>query len=63
MHLSIVIPFYNEESNVADLYDAVRPEIEKLDVTHEIIMVDDEVRKIPCAKLKNAIAKMKTFAQ
>ena len=39
--LSVVVPFYNEEKNVALMYDAVRDACQKLQRSHEIIFVDD----------------------
>jgi len=41
MFLSIVIPFHNEEKNVAPLYEAVLAELKTLDCSYELIFIDD----------------------
>ena len=39
--ISIVVPYYNEEENVVDMYNNIKNEISKLNLEYEIIFVDD----------------------
>ncbi len=39
--ISIVIPFFNEQENVNDVYDKLKSEVEKLNIQYELIFVDD----------------------
>ncbi|MBI3184736.1 MAG: glycosyltransferase family 2 protein [Myxococcales bacterium] len=39
--LSIVIPLYNEEESIRELYGELSAVLEKLRVSHEVVMVDD----------------------
>lgn len=39
--ISIVVPFYNEEQNVADLHRAIRDSLEGSEYTYECVYVDD----------------------
>ncbi len=41
MHLSIVIPLYNEEESVDALYEEVRAAADRLDLDYEVLLVDD----------------------
>ena len=41
VEVSIVVPLFNEVENVRLLYDNLKPVIESLDKTSEIIFVDD----------------------
>ncbi|HEX9079176.1 MAG TPA: glycosyltransferase family 2 protein [Desulfuromonadaceae bacterium] len=41
MDLSIVVPIYNEQDNIDDLYAAITAALEGSDARYEIIMVDD----------------------
>lgn len=41
MDLSVVIPVFNEEENLAALYSRLKDELESLDRSYEIIAVDD----------------------
>ena len=41
MRLSIVVPFHNEEANIAPLYRRLRAVLEALTVEYELIFVDD----------------------
>ena len=41
MKLSIVIPIYNEEDNIALLYDELKSVLESMNVAYEILFVDD----------------------
>lgn len=42
--LSVVIPFFNEEPNIAALMDSLRATLEPLCILHEVIAVDDGSR-------------------
>lgn len=42
--LSVVIPVYNEESGLAELFDRLYPALDALAITYEIIYVDDGSR-------------------
>jgi glycosyltransferase involved in cell wall biosynthesis len=44
MNLSIVIPLWDEEPNLRELYEKVRAVLDGLDVTSEVIFVDDGSR-------------------
>src|SRR4030095_9158006 len=54
MKISIVIPVFNEASNIAPLYAALVPQLESVSMDYEILFVDDgstdasveEVRKL-----------------
>lgn len=39
--LSIIVPFLNEEENLQELYDKINNVVTKLDMSYEIILVDD----------------------
>ncbi len=41
MDLSIIVPLYNEEESVAPLYEAIVRAVEPLEVSYEILFVDD----------------------
>ncbi|MDD2899321.1 MAG: glycosyltransferase family 2 protein [Desulfuromonadaceae bacterium] len=41
MDISIVVPVYNEEDNVAAVYEAISSALIPMNCSHEIIMVDD----------------------
>ena len=41
LDLSIVVPIYNEEENVALLHEAITDVVKNLDLTYELILVDD----------------------
>jgi glycosyltransferase involved in cell wall biosynthesis len=41
MDISIIVPLYNEEDNVALLYDAIVSAVSPLGLRHEILFVDD----------------------
>ncbi len=41
LDISVVIPFYNEEDNLAPLYDSLKATLENLDLSYEILFVDD----------------------
>ncbi len=50
--ISIVIPIYNEASNVAPLYSTLKSTIKKLPYTFELIFVDDGSKDDSVIKLK-----------
>ena len=39
--ISIVVPFYNEEDNIVELYEQLTRVLEGLDVSYELIFIDD----------------------
>ncbi len=41
MDLSIIVPFYNEEDNIAGMYEALQDALRPLALDYEIIFVDD----------------------
>ncbi|MEI6852700.1 MAG: glycosyltransferase family 2 protein [Bacteroidota bacterium] len=41
MDLSIVIPVFNEEQNIPELYQRLKAVVDDLEVSHEIIFIDD----------------------
>ncbi len=41
MDLSIVIPVFNEEQNIPDLYQRIKAVVKDLEVSHELFFVDD----------------------
>lgn len=41
MDVSIVVPIYNEQDNVADLYKAITSALDSTSICYEIIMIDD----------------------
>lgn len=57
--ISIVIPIYNEASNVAHLYSALKTTIKKLPYTFELIFVDDGSKDDSVIKLKQLAKKDK----
>ena len=55
LELSVVIPVYNEEKNVAPLYAKVKEEIDKLKKSYEIIFINDgstDATELELTKLK-----------
>jgi len=41
VNFSIVVPIYNEEDNISELYRAITSALDGTDTNYEIIMVDD----------------------
>ncbi|MGD9345067.1 MAG: glycosyltransferase family 2 protein [Candidatus Aminicenantes bacterium] len=39
--ISIVVPFYNEEENIEELYDQLSRVLKRLDLSYELIFIDD----------------------
>jgi glycosyltransferase involved in cell wall biosynthesis len=56
VRLSIVIPMYEEEDNVRPLYDGLRATLESLELTAEIVIVDDGSRDGTFARLQEVAA-------
>lgn len=52
-HLSIVIPFFNEEGNINVLYNSLLPVIRKLTNDFEIIFVDDGSKDATFAEIES----------
>ena len=42
--LSIIVPFYNEEESIGPLYSAIIAAIDPLNITYEMVFVDDGSR-------------------
>src|SRR5690242_10025538 len=42
--VSVVVPLYNEHENLSELYRRLRTALEALDVTFELVLVDDGSR-------------------
>jgi len=40
-HLSIILPFYNEAGGVRDLFQRLHPVLHQLDLSYEVICIDD----------------------
>jgi dolichol-phosphate mannosyltransferase len=54
--VSVVVPMYNEEGNIALLLDSLRDELGMLEVPYEIILVDDGSQDQTWAKIEKASA-------
>lgn len=54
--LSIVIPAYNEQSNIEPLCEAITASVRKLGMSYEIILVDDGSRDETWSAIKTAAA-------
>jgi glycosyltransferase involved in cell wall biosynthesis len=57
--ISIVVPIYNEASNVAPLYEAIKSIIKKIPHTFELIFVDDGSDDDSLKRIKNVAKKDK----
>ena len=57
MNFSIVVPIYNEEDNIAALYQAITSALDGSDTDYEIIMVDDGSADGSFAALKAVAAR------
>ena len=42
MELSVIIPCFNEESTIREIINRVKSSLTSLNVTHEIIVIDDK---------------------
>jgi glycosyltransferase involved in cell wall biosynthesis len=56
VRLSVVSPVYNEEQNIPLLYDGVSKALDPLDVTWELILVDDGSRDASLAEMEKLAA-------
>jgi glycosyltransferase involved in cell wall biosynthesis len=56
VNFSIVVPIYNEEDNIAALYQAITSALDGIDTNYEIIMVDDGSADGSFAALKTVAA-------
>ena len=41
LYLSVVVPFYNEEDNITEMYKRVKTVVEKIGKKYEIIFVSN----------------------
>lgn len=53
MDLSIIIPIYNEEANIEDLYNRLRGVIEPMELRYEFIFVNDGSRDLSLTLIHN----------
>ena len=49
--LSIVVPVFNEEDNVQQLFNEISETVGKLDIDYEIIFVDDGSTDLTASRL------------
>lgn len=59
MDLSIIVPLYNEYQNVRPLYEAIVKAIDSLELTYEIIFVDDGSKDLTFAEASKLALKDK----
>lgn len=52
--VSILVPFYNEEENIVDNYHSIKSVIDKLDLSAEVVYVNDGSKDNGLALLKDA---------
>ena len=57
LHLSVVIPVYNEEQGLQSLYDRLYPALDKLGILYEILFVNDGSRDRSAALLREQFQK------
>ena len=57
MMLSIVVPVYNEEENIALLYDAIVKAVKGVKMPWELILVDDGSQDNSLEKIKELVKK------
>lgn len=57
VYLSIVVPLYNEGENVRRFYERLKPPLDKLGYTYELILVDDGSADTTFDALRNICAK------
>lgn len=60
MHLSVVVPIYNEEDNVAPLIEAIEKSLQPIELQYEILLVDDGSTDKSVEKI-NQLAKEKNY--
>lgn len=56
-HLTVIIPVYNEEPNIASLFDTLWPQLTALDASFEVIVVNDGSRDRSLKLLKEQAGK------
>ena len=61
MDVSVVIPVYNEEENVGPLVQRLREAMDRLPVSHEVILVDDGSRDGTWPRLRAAAGDLPGF--
>ena len=54
--ISIVVPFHNEEENIAGMYDGLRSVMERTGEAYELVFVDDGSRDRTCFLLREIAA-------
>lgn len=57
IHLSVVIPLYNEEGNILPLYEQLSAALDALGTSYEVIVIDDGSRDASFARLKEVHAR------
>jgi glycosyltransferase involved in cell wall biosynthesis len=61
MNLSIVIPIYNEELNIPNLYARLKPVVEKFGISYELVFVNDGSKDNSITLIKNLAKEDKTI--
>lgn len=56
MHLSLIVPIYNEEENIPLLYPAILAAVQPLNLEWEVVLVDDGSRDHSVAELEKLAA-------
>ncbi len=54
--LSVVVPLYDEGANVVRFYDRLKPVLDKIGRSHEILMIDDGSKDDTFARLGSSAA-------
>lgn len=54
--VTVIVPFYNEEANITPLYRALKPVLQVLNLSYEIIFVDDGSRDDTVARAREIAA-------
>jgi len=52
LHLSVIIPVYNEEQGLQTLFDRLYPALDKLEISYEIVFINDGSRDRSAAILR-----------
>jgi glycosyltransferase involved in cell wall biosynthesis len=61
MDLSIIIPIYNEELNIPNLYSRLKPVVEKFGITYELVFVNDGSKDASIELIKKLSLEDKTI--